>query len=114
MPVEHAPIEWAGDGMGNAAQGLFYPYSFLGYPADLYWLYKRWLPYYFWITVTVNVVKVTIKLRERQAVFYLVNLLNWARGKLQGLSGVVDTVLLTIFTFDIDYTVTTYTYSIIV
>jgi hypothetical protein len=87
-------------------QGILFPVYF-----D--WFYSRWFPISR-VTISVNIIKVNIKLEEKQLVFYLINLLNNNFGKLGFLSGVVQTILLTVLTADITYTTSSYQYSIVV
>jgi hypothetical protein len=79
-------------------------------PSD-YWIWIKWRPLIEYIIIYISVIKVMIKLKAKQIVLYLVNLLGLGRRVLKGLSGLVDIVLLTVFSLDIDYTVTTYQYS---
>ena len=62
------------------------------------------------VVVTVTLIKVIIKLREKQIALYLVNLLSLKQKEFPGLSGLADIVLITVFTFDIEFTTTTYQY----
>ena len=88
-------------------------YIFFGYPFCDEWDFMRFM-FCSVVIVTVTVIRVFIRLRERQIVLYLVNMLLPGRKGFYGLSGVVVMVLLTVFTFDIECTSTSYQYSMIV
>ncbi len=66
------------------------------------------------VTVYVEIIKIVIRLSGRQVVLYLVNLLSLNQKNCRGLSGVVDRVTLTIFTFDIEYTSIILVYSMLI
>jgi hypothetical protein len=84
-------------------------YTTLSYTTFYYWLLIKWLPLRFLHVMYITIIKLTIKLRVRNIVLYLVNLLQPLNQKNRvGLSGVVDTVLLTVFDVDIGYTSMTY------
>ena len=82
--------------------------------AEIFYIWN----YYFWIfpmlvflsliTIVVTLLKVNIRVSERQIVLYLAGFLK------NSLSQVLDLMVLTIFTVDIDYTTTTFEYTMIV
>jgi len=116
-----------------ALPGGFLLYTALGFPLVFgsviwEWVFWGWVIFYgglWWqqfierplialITVYVTFIRAVIHVREEQIVLYLVNLLLPMQKGLNGLSGVVNMVFLTVFSFDIDYTVTSYHYSMLV
>jgi hypothetical protein len=101
------------DTIFNAAPALLFLYIVLSTPLFFNWAFFRLL-FLSIVTITITLIKVTIKLREKHLVFYLVNLFGLEQKHHPGLSGVVEIVLLTVFTFDIDCTVTSYQYSMLI
>ncbi len=75
-----------------------------GFPV---WRFIRWLTFGI-LTVFITVFKVIIKVRGRQIVLYIADVLEG------GLSKIFHTMLLTIYTFEIDFMTTVYQYSMIV
>jgi hypothetical protein len=96
-----------------AAGAAMLPFLY-GFPLVYEWMWIKWRPLFLTFIVYISVIKATVKLKEKQIVLYLVNLLGGDQKNRTGLSGVVDMIFLTVFTFDIDYTVTSYQYSILI
>jgi len=87
-------------------------------PVD-YWVYSGWefakIFTHIARTVYITIIKLTIKLKERSIMLYLVNLVSPLNQKnLVGLAGVVSKEWFTTFSFDIDYTSSTYAYTTVV
>ena len=90
------------------AQAAFlYLYILFGCPVVFKWNFKRWV-FFATIVVSVNVVKVIIKLRARQIAVYVIGLMKGS------LSQIFKIMFLTVFTFDIETTTTSYQYRVTV
>jgi len=80
---------------------------FLCCPAVFKWNFKRWV-FFTTIVVSINVVKTIIKLRTRQIAVYVIGLMKGS------LSQIFKIMFLTVFTFDIETTTTSYQYRVTV